>query len=189
MSITANNFSFVFIPAAVSEPIEQWQESFNPKDDESEIKALTDRCKRHFSKARGPRTPEQKAARRAALLKTVAEETSVSEAMLDTASTMNMVEHTSLLSNSKDNNFVGINLYTDDEASFSGAGINQRASEIASCCGIALQVNGDAFIGRTFDNGDDFKRLNFDVSEMSSSAAWVKVSININLLQCLLRGF
>lgn len=51
------------------------------------------------------------------------------------------VEHTSLLSNSKDNVFVGINLYTDDEASFSGAGINQRASEIASCCGIALQVS------------------------------------------------
>jgi len=124
------------------------------------------------------------------------------------------VEHTSLLSNSKDNDFIGINLYTDDEASFSGAGINQRASEIGSCCGIqlqarrfpcqplhriqhtsdvnayvkggcrhsqhqthmkCLQVNGDAFIGRTFDNGDDFKRLDFTVSEVSSSAAWVQV--------------
>ncbi|DBA99753.1 TPA: hypothetical protein ACH3X3_012300 [Trebouxia sp. C0006] len=99
----------------------------------------------------------------------------VDEAMLDTATAMSMVEHTSLLSNSKDNDFIGINLYTDDEASFSGAGINQRASEIASCCGIQLQVNGDAFIGRTFDNGDDFKRLNFTVSEVSSSsAAWVQ---------------
>lgn len=127
------------------------------------------------------------------------------------------MEHTSLLSNSRDNDFIGINLYTDDEASFSGAGINQRASEIASCCGIqlqarqflgvpcqplhriqhtsdvnayvkggcrhsqhytciqCLQVNGDAFIGRTFDNGDDFKRLEFTVSEVSSSAAWVQV--------------
>ena len=45
---------------------------------------------------------------------------------------------------------------------------------------VHLQVNGDAFIGRTYDNGDDFKRLNFSVSEVSSSAAWVKVNV-----QCL----
>lgn len=38
-----------------------------------------------------------------------------------------------------------------------------------------VQVNGDAFIGRTFDNGDDFRRLDFKVSEVSSSAAWVQV--------------
>ena len=50
------------------------------------------------------------------------------------------MEHTNLLSNSKNNDYVGINLYTDDEASFSGAGINHRASEIAGCCGLALQV-------------------------------------------------
>ena len=38
-----------------------------------------------------------------------------------------------------------------------------------------VQVNGDAFIGRTYDNGDDFRRLDFKVSEVSSSAAWVQV--------------
>ena len=42
---------------------------------------------------------------------------------------------------------------------------------------ICVQVNGDAFIGRTFDNGDDFKRLDFKVSEVSSSAAWVQVGL------------
>ena len=41
---------------------------------------------------------------------------------------------------------------------------------------LALQVNGDAFISRTYDNGDDFKRLDFNMSEVSSSAPWVKVS-------------
>ena len=40
-------------------------------------------------------------------------------------------------------------------------------------------MNGDAFIGRTFDNGDDFKRLDFTVSEVSSSAAWVQVRLLI----------
>ena len=42
-----------------------------------------------------------------------------------------------------------------------------------------MQVNGDAFISRTYDNGDDFKRLNFNVSEVSSSAPWVKVSYQL----------
>ena len=40
-------------------------------------------------------------------------------------------------------------------------------------------MNGYAFIGRTFDNGDDFKRLDFTVSEVSSSAAWVQVRLLI----------
>lgn len=174
MASKPNVFNFVYIPEEASEPIEQWEETFDPKNEEAEIKAFTDRCKKHFSKRCGPRTPAQKAARRAALMKNVPGNSGVDEVMLDTATAMSMVEHTSLLSNSKDNDFVGVNLYTDDEASFSGAGINRRASEIASCCGIALQVNGDAFIGRTYDNGDDFRRLDFKVSEVSSDAAWVQ---------------
>ena len=48
-------------------------------------------------------------------------------------------------------------------------------------CANCLQVNGDAFIGRTYDNGDDFKRLDFTVSEVSSSAPWVQVRL---LLTC-----
>lgn len=35
------------------------------------------------------------------------------------------------------------------------------------------QVHGDAWVGRIFDNDDDFKRLNFTLAELSSSAAWV----------------
>lgn len=174
MALKPSAFSFVYIPEETSEPIEQWEETFDPKKEEAEIKALTDRCKKHFSKKHGPRTPAQKAARRAALMKNVPGSSDVDEAMLDTATAMSMVEHTSLLSNSKDNGFIGINLYTDDEASFSGASINHRASEIASCCGMPLQVNGDAFIGRTYDNGDDFRRLDFKVSEVSSGAPWVQ---------------
>lgn len=37
-----------------------------------------------------------------------------------------------------------------------------------------LQVSGDVFIGRYFDNEEDFKRLDFTASELSSSAAWIK---------------
>ena len=37
-----------------------------------------------------------------------------------------------------------------------------------------MQVRGDVFVARTFDNEDDFKRLDFTLSEVSSRAAWVK---------------
>jgi hypothetical protein len=37
-----------------------------------------------------------------------------------------------------------------------------------------VQVYGDAFIGRIFDNEDDFKRLDFRIGELSSSAPWVR---------------
>ena len=46
---------------------------------------------KHFSKKRGPRTPAQKAARRAALMKNVPGKSDVDEAMLDTATAMSMV--------------------------------------------------------------------------------------------------
>lgn len=40
---------------------------------------------------------------------------------------------------------------------------------------LRLQVRGDAFLARIFDNDDAFKRLDFPLSDMASSAAWVKV--------------
>ena len=50
------------------------------------------------------------------------------------------VENVSLLANAVDNQFVGINLYCADDASFYGAPTNLRASDIASCCGKATEV-------------------------------------------------
>ena len=36
------------------------------------------------------------------------------------------------------------------------------------------QVKGDAFLARVFDNGDDFERLDLNLSEVTSDAQWVK---------------
>lgn len=37
-----------------------------------------------------------------------------------------------------------------------------------------MQVQGDAFLARVFDNEDDFERLDFTLKEVTSSAPWVK---------------
>ena len=52
------------------------------------------------------------------------------------------VEHLALLSNAKDNNFVGVTMYCDDEAVAVGLAPNRRASEIASCAGKPSEVRG-----------------------------------------------
>jgi hypothetical protein len=50
------------------------------------------------------------------------------------------VENVALLANATDNDFTGVNMYCDDEAEFVQAPLNPRASEIAACCGRALQA-------------------------------------------------
>ena len=50
------------------------------------------------------------------------------------------VESCALLGNGRDNGFVGVNLYCDDEADFVDAPLNVRASDIAACCGRPMQV-------------------------------------------------
>ena len=85
-----------------------------------------------------------------------------------------MVENIALLSNAPETGFVGVNLYCDDEASIKRLPRNARASSLASQCGKPLDVRGDAFLARVFDNEDEFKRLDLPISEVSSGAGWVR---------------
>ena len=50
------------------------------------------------------------------------------------------MESVPLLTNSKANGFVGVNLYIDDTGSIKNLPINMRASDICSCCGHTIQV-------------------------------------------------
>ena len=42
-------------------------------------------------------------------------------------------------------------------------------------------MNGDVFIGRIFDNEEDFKRLDFTMSDLDSSSPWVKVARDLQI--------
>jgi hypothetical protein len=48
-----------------------------------------------------------------------------------------------------------------------------------------MQVHGDAFLARVFDNEDDFKRLDLTLKEVNSSATWVKVTFSSMLPLCM----
>lgn len=64
-------------------------------------------------------------------------------------------------------------MYVDDQGVIKDLPVNHRASQIAQMCGLLLEVRGDAFVARFIDNDDDFVRLDFPLSDLSSSASWV----------------
>ncbi len=96
----------------------------------------------HFKSKKPAKSAEQLARQREQLLANVPPEQrdKIDERMLSTAADLGMVENIALLSNSRDNGFIGVNMYCDDEASFIDAPLNPRASEIAFCCGKQMQV-------------------------------------------------
>jgi RNA polymerase II-associated protein 3 len=163
-------FKFVFVPADTSEALEEWEEEMH---EGREVECLLDRIKAHFASAGPKKTEAQRRAQVADLMRSLPAGATLTEDMLGAATSMNIVENVSLLANARDNGFVGVNLYVDDEGVLKRAPKNPRATEIAHCCGNHLEVRGDAFLGRVLDDGDAFERLDFSLDEVSSSSAWV----------------
>ena len=65
-------------------------------------------------------------------------------------------------------------MYVDDSGALKNLPRNMRATEIAHCCGRPTDVKGDAFLARVMDDGENFDRMDFKISEVSSSAKWVQ---------------
>lgn len=64
-----------------------------------------------------------------------------------------LVDSIPLVLNTKAVGHVGVNMYVDDKGTAKGLPTNVRASTIAQACGKMIEVKGDAFIARVFDNG------------------------------------
>ncbi|GLC45807.1 hypothetical protein PLESTB_001153700 [Pleodorina starrii] len=169
----APRIHYVYIPADIHEEIRELELEVPP---DREVECLLDTLKEHFRQAGGEKTAAQQQAHRQHLMEQVGAEAAskLSDEMMAAALNMQMVETVALLVNSPDSGYVGVNLYCDDQAQFKELPPNPRASQIADCCGRPTQIRGDAFLGRMFDNDDAFVRMDLRLSEVSSSAAWVR---------------
>ncbi|KAG2433668.1 hypothetical protein HXX76_008039 [Chlamydomonas incerta] len=168
----AKRVKYVYIPADVHEPIQE-REIDVPEG--REVECLLDCLKDHFKAAGGNKTAAQREAQKQQLIARVGAESAakLSDQMMAVALDMQMVETVPLLVNNRDNGYVGVNMYCDDQAQVKELPLNMRASNIADCCGKPMQVNGDVFLARLFDNDDAFVRLDLGLPEVTSSAAWV----------------
>mmetsp|Transcript_45029 Transcript_45029/g.75118 ORF Transcript_45029/g.75118 Transcript_45029/m.75118 type:complete len:507 (+) Transcript_45029:76-1596(+) len=79
--------------------------------------------------------------------------------------------------------YVGVTLYADDLGQAKELRVNQRATQLAISCGVLIEVLGDAFVTRVFDDDKrhKFQRLNFTLRDCSSHSKWMRRAKDHNL--------
>lgn len=73
------------------------------------------------------------------------------------------------------NQFVGVSMYSDGHIAFKkNATINKRATKLLRSCGHDIDVKGDTFIGRAFDDErEEWRRLDFTTEDLNESSPWI----------------
>lgn len=165
-------FKYVYIPADHTESLEERTFKCDQSDD---VMGFLNMAKAHFTAASPAQSQaEQQQLQKAFRANLGAKAAGVSDEMLNMLAGHQLVEPIALLANAPETGFVGVYMYCDDQATLKHLPINQRATAIAAAAGQALEVSGDVFIGRYFDNEDDFKRMDFTLSDLNSSAPWIQ---------------
>jgi len=95
------------------------------------------------------------------------------EDVLAKAAQLDLAEVVPLCPNRAEFGYIGVNLIVDDKGVGKQLAVNVRACGFARSCGLVIEVRGDAFIARQFDNDAGFHRLDFRLSDMASDAPWV----------------
>lgn len=146
-----------------------------------EMECLLDTLKEHFRNASG--TVGSRAEQQAIFKKQLEEQSGkvIDDSLMDIAARMQMVQPVALLPGGKASNWEHVNCYVDDRGISKGLQRNDRACGLAAECGAPADIVGDAFIARILDDDDRFERHDFTLSEVSSSAPWVKRAFQLNL--------
>lgn len=171
-------FNVVFIPASVSENISDVQVK---QDKGKAFEAMTSFCKLHFSSIKSKLDSSGMDILKKQIMSQAGKDASISDDLIERLATMTTCEIVPLYPNSTYNGFVAINMYVDDKGVAKGLEFNPRATAIAQACGLDMNVCGDAFIAKQFDNDRGFYRIDFTTKELDSEAGWVKKAKAFNL--------
>ncbi|CAH0518077.1 unnamed protein product [Peronospora belbahrii] len=171
------SFYVVYVPEDENKDLEEWAIKL-PADKEEQLGCLTERLREHF---KGGSTTvfkqQQEETFKQQLLAQLPKGAALTDEMMKMMLQMDsLVDSIPLVLNTSDVKHVGVNMYVDDRGTAKALPTNVRASAIAQACGKMMEVKGDAFIGRVFDNDDDFVRMDFRLSEVSGSAQWMQVA-------------
>ncbi len=95
---------------------------------------------------------------------------------MDYLLSMTSVDIMSISVPNRESQYVGVSLYCDDKGKAKNLPVNERATKLGLACGLVGQTfNGDVFLSRMFDDGEDhWFRMNFSLGDVSSTAEWVK---------------
>lgn len=180
-SATTGDFKFVLVPCDDNLPIKQLLAS---KSGGLERDALQKTAKELFSVGNSDSAGDKE--QRLATLKSQLLSQGIDPATVDSnmlsagtdVANMNPIEILTLILPTKANDYVGVSMYCDANASVKHRPVNRRATSLARHCGLKeLVVVGDAFFGKCFDNEDyEWERKDLtveDVTGSGSSEGWL----------------
>ena len=74
----------------------------------------------------------------------------------------------------------GVSMYVDDKGVAKRLQSNRRASGVCTQCGLSVEVLGDAFIARAWDDQEGYERQDFHAADLASDAKWVLEARKLN---------
>jgi len=179
----ASTITYVLIPAEDSEPIRELQLVVPAKLDEN-LGALTTALNKYYSAQTGGFTPEQRERQISTMRQQVAEKSKggppPDDEMLSQVALSQTVDIVQLLPATAATGWNGVSLYVDDKGVAKQLPTNRRASEVCTQCGMSVEVLGDAFVARAWDDQEGYERQDFGASDLSSDKEWVKKARHCN---------
>eukprot|EP00960_Hanusia_phi_P002600 75882-Hanusia_phi.AAC.4 len=177
-------FKFVYIPCEHSMSMEEWE--LAPGKGDEEIGCLTEHLQRWFSKS-GRLSEDQKSQLKEqvklhAMKKNVSVDTILgNSAFADDVLQTESVEIVLAAVLSPTSHTRAVSMYVDDKGLVRDLLRNERATGLMeTLTGRGGPVLGDAFLARCYDNEQDtFKRLDFVLADVSSSAGWAKICLEL----------
>jgi len=185
------SFFVVYIPHDQEKKIEEWEIDIPQDKPEGEISCLIDRLKIHYAEASKSTEigkealEEQKASIRKKVAEMAPHGAPISEEMLSMLIGMNSVDAVPLLPPSIKTEWVGVNLFVDDQGKMKGLPMNLRASSLCYHVENPMQVLGDAFVARFIDdNVTDFKRMDFQIKDLhEGNSDWMDLAKSLALIK------
>ena len=168
-------FKYVFIPADTSRDVEQKVAS---KDGGLSNDALRRTAEEYFQEKEEEIDHESERRATADALTQQGVESSKISDIMETIGGRRIGSNVEIVTVSVANDankFVGVSLYSDGHIAFkSKAIVNKRASRLLRNCGHDVDVKGDAFIGRVFDDErEEWVRLDFLTSDLDDKTPWI----------------
>jgi len=173
------NFSFVLIPEKLTEPMQElWSIGKRSRDGRDFNDNFLDFLTRYFSNKHGRDADIKEVANNIAREKGLEP---LSEEQLRILQHSQPSELHMLALPRREFGFIGVSLYTDDLGQSKNLKPNARATQFANECGMLIEVLGDAFVTRVYDDQERFTRLNFSFKDCSSQAQWLKEAKEDNI--------
>ena len=182
-------FKFVRIPYTETAAPEEW--SLTYEDPAETVGCLINRLQQHYKdederilKTLTAAQAQERQATLAKCLRATVEQSgrSVSEEGVRALSALTyLVGQVPLMDATRASGFESVMMYVNDMGAAKSLPVNRRASEVCAAAGVAETIHGDAFVARFFDDGaDDFRRLDFPLADLSSTAPWAAKARALN---------